>query len=75
MPFFTWLLAQPEFVAGQFHTTYLDEVLKERNGRPFVEATDSDEDVAAIAAAVQAVLAPQSIGPSPEDGGRAGAWR
>ena len=69
VPFFTWLLAQPEFVAGQFHTTYLDEVLKERNGRPFVEATDSDEDVAAIAAAVQAVLAPQSIGPSPEDGG------
>ena len=28
VPFFTWLLAQPEFVAGRFHTTYLDEVLR-----------------------------------------------
>ena len=37
LPFFTWLLAQPEFLDGRFHTTYLDEVLKARNGLPFVE--------------------------------------
>ena len=36
--------AQPEFVAGRFHTTYLDEVLKARNGRPFVEPTPADEE-------------------------------
>src|SRR3954452_16071630 len=34
LPFFSWLLAQPDFRAGRFHTTYLDEVLKARNGRP-----------------------------------------
>ncbi len=58
VPFFTWLLAQPEFVEGTFHTTYLDELLKARNGRPFVEATPEVEEVAAIGAALQAALAP-----------------
>ena len=37
LPFFGWLLAQPEFLEGRFHTTYLDDVLKARNGRPFGE--------------------------------------
>src|SRR5437899_10114912 len=32
VPFFTWLLAQPEFVEGRFHTTYLEALLKARNG-------------------------------------------
>jgi acetyl-CoA carboxylase biotin carboxylase subunit len=58
VPFFTWLLAQPDFQAGRFHTTYLDEVLRERSGRPFVEADVATEDVAAIAAALQAVISP-----------------
>ena len=55
LPFFRWLLAQPEFVDGRFHTTYLDEVLQARNGRPFVEPTPEIEDVAAIAAALHGV--------------------
>jgi len=50
IPFFEWLLDQPDFRAGRFHTTYLDEVLAARNGRPFVEAPAAIEDVAAIAA-------------------------
>jgi acetyl-CoA carboxylase biotin carboxylase subunit len=61
VPFFTWLLAQPEFVDGRFHTTYLDEVLKARNGRPFVEATPELEEVAAIAAALEAVMSPSAL--------------
>ena len=78
LPFFTWLLAQPEFVEGRFHTTYLDEVLKARNGESFVELTPEVEDIAAIAAALQAALSPSSLtngagaaGSSPA----AGAWR
>jgi acetyl-CoA carboxylase, biotin carboxylase subunit len=62
LPFFTWLLEQPEFVDGRFHTTYLDAVLSERNGRPFVEPSAKAEELAAIAAAVQAVLAPATVG-------------
>ena len=61
VPFFTWLLAQPDFRAGRFHTTYLDEVLKARNGRPFVETTPELEDVAAIAAALEAVMSPSAL--------------
>jgi acetyl-CoA carboxylase biotin carboxylase subunit len=56
LPFFTWLLAQPDFQAGRFHTTYLDEVLKSRNGRPFVEATPGIEELAAVAAALETML-------------------
>jgi acetyl-CoA carboxylase biotin carboxylase subunit len=61
VPFFTWLLAQPEFLDGRFHTAYLDDVLKARNGRPFVEASPPAEDVAAIAAVLQTVLAPAAV--------------
>jgi acetyl-CoA carboxylase biotin carboxylase subunit len=58
LPFFTWLLAQPEFLAGRFHTTYLDEVVAAREGQPFVEPPAEIEDVAAIGVALQAVLTP-----------------
>ena len=47
VPFFSWLLAQPEFLEGRVHTTYLDDVLKARNGRPFVEASPDVEEMAA----------------------------
>jgi acetyl-CoA carboxylase, biotin carboxylase subunit len=79
VPFFTWLLAQPDFIAGRFHTTTLDEILKQRNGQPFVEPDLCAQDVAAIAAALQAVMSPASIA-SPQvsqkvDRRRAVAWK
>jgi acetyl-CoA carboxylase biotin carboxylase subunit len=60
LPFFTWMLAQPDFEAGRFHTTYLDELLKARNGAPFVEPAPDDQEVAAIAAALHGMVAPAS---------------
>jgi acetyl-CoA carboxylase biotin carboxylase subunit len=60
IPFFTWLLAQPEFVDGRFHTTYLDEIVKARNGRPFVEPTPRMEEIAAIAAAIEMAVSPSA---------------
>ena len=65
IPFFAWLLAQPDFRAGKFHTSYLDEVLASRNGRPFVEAEETTLNVAAIAAVLRVVLSPDTI---PTDG-------
>ena len=59
VPFFTWLFSQPEFHTSAFHTTYLDEILKARNGRPFVEPQPDDEDLAAVAAALQRALTPR----------------
>src|SRR6266487_286248 len=43
VPFFAWLLEQPEFANGSFHTTSLDEILRSRNGRPFVEPAAETE--------------------------------
>jgi len=77
IPFFSWLLAQREFLGGGFHTTYLDEVLAGRNGRPFVEAEEEVQNLAAVAAALQVVLTPESTGPGSD--GRSGEgdqrWR
>ncbi|HEY6361647.1 MAG TPA: acetyl-CoA carboxylase biotin carboxylase subunit [Vicinamibacterales bacterium] len=54
VPFFKWMLQQPAFADAQFHTGYLDEVLQQRQGIPFLTAEPSLEEVAAIAAAVTA---------------------
>jgi len=58
LPFFAWLVDQPEFAAGRFHTTFLDELLASRNGRPFVAPPPAIEDAAVIAAALQTMLSP-----------------
>ena len=80
VPFFAWLLAQPDFQAGRFHTTYLDEELKARNGRSFVEATPALEELAAMAAALEAVMSPSALAAEPSDAasdspGAARLWR
>ena len=68
VPFFRWLLAQPAFVEGAFHTTYLDELLRSRNGRPFAEPTPELEEMAAAAAAIVAALSPALAGVGAEAG-------
>ena len=52
LPFFRWLTTQPEFLEGRFDTTYLDRLLAERSGEPFVAPTPEDEEDAVVAAAV-----------------------
>ncbi len=56
IPFFLWLMQRGEYIEGQYDTTYLDRLLIERNGASFNELTEHDEEVAAIAAAVDAYL-------------------
>ncbi len=38
VPFFAWMLRQPAFVDATFHTGYLDELLQQRQGAPFLTA-------------------------------------
>ena len=57
LSFFRWLLGEPAFLEGRFHTTFLDEILTARNGEPFVTPTRTAEDLAAVAAALQAATA------------------
>jgi acetyl-CoA carboxylase biotin carboxylase subunit len=54
LPFFRWLVAQPEFARADFHTAWLDGVLAERGGEPFAAASVADVRAAVIAAAVHA---------------------
>ena len=58
LPFFAWLLAQPDFAAGRFHTAYLDELLQARGGEPFSTPSAPIEEVAAIAAALYTAMTP-----------------
>jgi acetyl-CoA carboxylase biotin carboxylase subunit len=68
IPFFVWLLAQPEFADGRFHTTFLDDTLRARNGRPFAETTPDAEEIAVIAAALHTMLSPSGEALAPAAG-------
>jgi acetyl-CoA carboxylase, biotin carboxylase subunit len=60
VPFFVWLLQQNEFRDGRFDTTYLDGILKERRGLPFLGPTAEMEEIGAIAAVMHAVMPVES---------------
>jgi acetyl-CoA carboxylase biotin carboxylase subunit len=74
LPFFRWLVRQPEFLEGRFTTTYLDRVLSDRQGMPFAEPGADDIQDAAVAAAVAAWLAARG-GTSGPATAPAGEWR
>jgi acetyl-CoA carboxylase biotin carboxylase subunit len=74
IPFFQWLVTQPAFLDGAFDTTYLDRLLSERQGRPFVAPDEGDlRDAAILAAVAQSLRASRAA--SGEAGSLGGAWR
>jgi acetyl-CoA carboxylase biotin carboxylase subunit len=78
IPFFLWLMQQPEYRAGQFDTTYLDRLLEARRGRSFSEITADDEDLIAIATSVDAHLRANAAGngaAAAGSGDRMSAWQ
>jgi acetyl-CoA carboxylase biotin carboxylase subunit len=74
IPFFRWLLADPEFQAGRIDTTFIDNALASRNGRPFLELPGEADDLAAIAAALQACTR-KSAGPASGPSAPASHWQ
>ena len=56
IPFFLWLMRQPDYLAGRYDTTYLDRLLAERRGDSFSELAPAEEDLIAIAAALDSYL-------------------
>jgi acetyl-CoA carboxylase, biotin carboxylase subunit len=76
IPFFRWLMTDPDFQAGRFDTTFIDRALAGRNGRRFCEVPERDERVALAAAAIH-VLTHQAAAPGvPPSGAGAGSrWR
>jgi acetyl-CoA carboxylase biotin carboxylase subunit len=74
VPFFRWMLEQPDFAAARFDTTYLDRVLKSRQGEPFLPAGVEEEEVATIAAALFAATRAFRE-PAPVPAERASRWK
>ena len=56
IPFFEWVLEDADFLAARFDTTFIDRKLADRLGAPFQTATQEEEDLAAVAAALHTVL-------------------
>jgi acetyl-CoA carboxylase biotin carboxylase subunit len=52
LPFFHWMLRQPAFLAAEFHTEFLDELLQHRGAERFSSLDPSIEEVAALAACI-----------------------
>jgi acetyl-CoA carboxylase biotin carboxylase subunit len=55
IPFFLWLTTQPDYAAGRYDTTYLDRLLA-NGGQSFAALTPDEEEVAAVAAALNAFM-------------------
>jgi len=73
IPFFQWIIRQPEFREGRFDTTSLDRLLANPDRARFADAGEAAEELAAMAVALETFLRASSAdgGPRP----RAGAWR
>jgi len=56
IPFFRWLMEQPEYREGRYDTTYLDRVLAERRGESFTRLTSEEETLIAASAALDTYL-------------------
>jgi acetyl-CoA carboxylase biotin carboxylase subunit len=65
IPFFTWALDDPDFVAGRFDTSFIDRKLVERAGVPFDQPSVDDETAAAVAAALHLVLRAPAVPAAP----------
>jgi acetyl/propionyl-CoA carboxylase alpha subunit len=56
IPFFLWLMQEPDYLAGRYDTTYLDRLLASRRGQSFSTFSARDERDIAIAAALDTVF-------------------
>ena len=75
IPFFLWLMRQPEYLAGRYDTTYLDRLLAERAGATFSELTADEEELSAIAVGVDAFLRASAGPPAAQQAGAQGPWK
>ena len=54
IPFFVWLMRQPDYRDGRYDTTWLDRLMADRRGATFNELDDNDRQLVTIAAAIDA---------------------
>jgi acetyl-CoA carboxylase biotin carboxylase subunit len=75
IPFFLWLMRQPEYVAGDYDTTFLDRLLADRKGESFNELTEDEEELAAIAVGVDTFLRVMGGPEAAQPAGAPGPWK
>jgi acetyl-CoA carboxylase biotin carboxylase subunit len=75
IPFFLWLMRQPSYAAGEYDTTYLDRLLADRRGESFSELDGGDEDIAAIAAALDAYMRATAQAGAQGSGSQMSGWK
>jgi len=75
IPFFLWLMRQPSYAAGAYDTTYLDRLLADRRGESFSELDANDEDLAAIAAALDAYMRATAQAGAQGSGSQMTGWK
>ena len=56
IPFFLWLMHQPDYLDGRYDTTYLDRLLVERQGQSFSEFSDDEQVRIAMGAAIDTYM-------------------
>ena len=74
IPFFLWLMDQPDYRAGRYDTTYLDRLLDTRRGESFSELTDHDRELVAIATGLDAFLRAEAGSQSSRGDGSPSQW-
>ncbi|MGE3843159.1 MAG: acetyl/propionyl/methylcrotonyl-CoA carboxylase subunit alpha [Vicinamibacterales bacterium] len=73
IPFFQWMLEQPDFIAGHFDTTSLDRILTDRTD-PFLELSRESEERTVVAAAIRELLRASSRSSDHGSTPRASGW-
>ncbi len=74
VPFFQWLVRQPDFLSGRIETSYLDGVLASRGVEPFVPLDDAVQRDATVAAALAAWFRAHRAAAAP-GAAATGEWR
>ena len=74
IPFFVWLMRQPDYLEGRYDTTYLDRLLAERGAASFSELAPPEEDLIAAAAALDSYLRASAGRNGSEPGGTRSLW-
>jgi acetyl-CoA carboxylase biotin carboxylase subunit len=54
IPFFVWLMRQPEYREGRYDTTWLDRLMADRRGASFNELDEGERRLVTIAVAIDA---------------------
>jgi hypothetical protein len=75
IPFFTWLMRQPEYQEGRYDTTWLDRLMVARRGESFNELDDAESVLVTIGAAIYASMTARAARPGGSTDSVASAWQ